>query len=389
MPKKTRRPQKPLTPEQEAKKAAGIAAAKKRREEREAATLVKTTVAFWSSETGDKCRELQPEEIRQQYTALNDRITTKVDEYTKADAVTQKSFDELIPDLDIMHAMLSQRGRYRKVMNTLHLPSWGKWYYKFRQKSHIDYTLKTVQRRLKKYRGEVGTPPKPEPSIFERLFLLLSKFVPANCDGEEHVLVSALTKVTAKVVDHHGADLDRGDLVHLDYCIKTLEEAAEDFEAYAVLLKEGWTGRDQWLQEEAERQKQHNEEMQKAYQAKNPMIGEVINNAKGKPRIKVWATWERPATDGSHLFLVEKFTGKDKGTAALWRTCDIRRLKEGKAPKVNGNEIWWRNSWPIENVEKGRTYKQEDLAHAQERLDELKAMDCAATSSSEAAVLQP
>ena len=251
---KKQKEEKPLTPKQAAKRAAGIAATTERRKARaaqEAAAKERAeALAKW---TGDNCRELLPGEIKQEFLDLNAKITAKLDIFTSKASDAKRSFDDLIPELDLMHAMLSQRGRYRKLMNTLGLPSWTDWFKAFQKRCALDYSLKTVQRRLKDYRIELGEEPKPNVvTPVEDLFKRLNPLVPNLSEGGEHIIVQRLDQVTNLVAETKGDGLTDKDKIHLNSAINLLEKVARDFAAYAEKLKINWTGREQWLNEREE-----------------------------------------------------------------------------------------------------------------------------------------
>jgi hypothetical protein len=113
---KKQKEEKLLTPEQAAKRAAGIAAAAERRKARaaqEAAAKERAdALAKW---TGDNRCELLAGEIQQEFLDLHRKINSKLDIFNSKASEAKLSFDDLIPDLDLMQAMLSQRGRYRKL----------------------------------------------------------------------------------------------------------------------------------------------------------------------------------------------------------------------------------------------------------------------------------
>lgn len=262
--------EKPLTTEQAAKRAEGIAATAQRRKARaaqEAAAKEQADgLAKW---TGDKSPELLAGEIQQEFLDLNAKITAKLDIFTSKASDAKRSFEELIPYLEQMQAMLSERGRYRKLMNTLGLPTWSGWFKNFEKRCALDYSLRTVQRRLKERRGELGEKPEPEPSVYEDLFKRLNALVPSLSDGVEHVLVDRLDTVTGILSDTNGAGLEPYDKAMLDYCIIHLEDISRDFAAYAAAIKHAWTGREQWKKEQAEQMKRHQEEATIAYIRKN------------------------------------------------------------------------------------------------------------------------
>jgi hypothetical protein len=142
-------------------------------------------------------------------------------------------------------------------MDTIGLPSWTDWFKAFQKRCALDYSLKTVQRRLKERRGELGEEPKPQPSIYEQLFKRLNALVPSLSDGVEHVTVDAVDTVTGIIADTNGEDLEPIDKSMLNYCIIHLETIARDFAAYAAAIKSAWTGREQWLKKQEE-QRQRN-----------------------------------------------------------------------------------------------------------------------------------
>jgi hypothetical protein len=82
--------------------------------------------------------------------------------------------------------------------------------------------------------------------------------------------------------------------------------------------------------------------------------------------IYVWEETEVDSTDHSRIWLVENLK---TGLAELWRTCDIRRLKNGETPKLNMCEMAYTHSG---DKEAGLQYWAEKVAWAQERLAELK-----------------
>jgi hypothetical protein len=263
---KKQKEEKPLTPEQAASCAAGIAASQERRKQRAAQeAAAKDQADALAKWTGDKSPELLAGEIQQEFLDLNAKITAKLDIFTSKASDAKRSFDELIPYLDQMQAMLSERGCYRKLMNTLGLPTWSGWFKNFEKRCALDYSLRTVQRRLKERRGELGEEPKPEPSVYEDLFKRLNALVPSLSDGVEHVTVEALDKVTGIIADTKGQDLEPIDKSMLNYCIIHLETIARDFAAYAAAIKSAWTGRELWLKEQDERHERHAAQAKMAY----------------------------------------------------------------------------------------------------------------------------
>lgn len=128
----------------------------------------------------DACRELEitPGEVRAAYVDLNGRITVRLDTYVGSAVKATTDFEALLPLLDEMHSMLSQRGSKRKLMDTLGLPAWSAWFEGFRKRLHEDRTLRTIQRRLREYRNrdrETSAPKDVNVLAKESVRLLESK----------------------------------------------------------------------------------------------------------------------------------------------------------------------------------------------------------------------
>ena len=108
-------------------------------------------------QTRDTCRELEPGvtpgELRAEFDDLNKQITTKLDIYVASARKAKIDFDALLPELDQMQAMLSQRGRLRPLMDTIGMPTWTEWFKQFRKRLGEDFTIRAIQRKLRQYRG--------------------------------------------------------------------------------------------------------------------------------------------------------------------------------------------------------------------------------------------
>jgi hypothetical protein len=103
---------------------------------------------------GDKCRESKtPGELNAEYQELDHQITIKLEKYVRQAVKARNQFDELMPLLDRMQAMLSKRGTMRELMDTLGLPTWSEWFKEFRPRLKEDVTIRTIQRKLQEYRG--------------------------------------------------------------------------------------------------------------------------------------------------------------------------------------------------------------------------------------------
>ncbi len=103
----------------------------------------------------DICRESQLSrgEVHASYLDLNGRITVRLDTYVVSAVKAKKDFKALLPLLDEMHSMLSQRGSKRSLMNTLKLPTWSDWFEDFCVRLHEETTMRTIQRWLRDYRN--------------------------------------------------------------------------------------------------------------------------------------------------------------------------------------------------------------------------------------------
>jgi len=86
--------------------------------------------------TRDMCRELEltPGAVRAAYYELDRQITAKLDVYDDSAAKATTDFKALLPLLDEMHSMLSQRGSKRNLLDTLRLPTWSDWFENFRSR---------------------------------------------------------------------------------------------------------------------------------------------------------------------------------------------------------------------------------------------------------------
>jgi hypothetical protein len=118
---------------------------------------LKPNPPFEWQKTRDTCRELPmgvtPGEIRLKYDALNNQIKGKLRIYVASARKAKLEFDAMLPELDRMQAMLSQRGRLRKMMDTAGLPTWTEWFDDFSKRMDEDFTIRTIQRKLRLYRG--------------------------------------------------------------------------------------------------------------------------------------------------------------------------------------------------------------------------------------------
>jgi hypothetical protein len=116
----------------------------------------------------DMCRESDdpiPGEILAAYTGLNGQILARIDSYVEQAVKAKDELESLLPLVDQMQSMLSQRGSRRKLMDTLGLPTWSNWFEDFRKSLHEDITIRTIQRRLRVYRE---VPPAKDVNVVAR-----------------------------------------------------------------------------------------------------------------------------------------------------------------------------------------------------------------------------
>ena len=63
-------------------------------------------------------------------------------------------WDDLLPVLDQIQKLLSQRGANRDRRNPERLPSWTQWWSRFRCSLHLEVGFRRVQKKLKVYRDK-------------------------------------------------------------------------------------------------------------------------------------------------------------------------------------------------------------------------------------------
>ena len=116
--------------------------------------------------TGDTCRDsgsgVTPGEVHAEYLNLDKQITVKLDTYVDQAGKAKTDFDALMPLVDQMQKMLSQRGSQRVLMDTVGLPKWSEWVDDFRKRLHEDINIRSIQRRLRAYRE---TPPTKDINV--------------------------------------------------------------------------------------------------------------------------------------------------------------------------------------------------------------------------------
>lgn len=118
-----------------------------------------------NKKTRDTCREFEKnpsvtaQQLQSEFANLQKQIDSKLDAYVAQAKKATAEFDAMVPLMDRMQAMLSQRGKLRRLMDTAKLPTWTQWFEAFRERLEEDVTIRTIQRKLREYRG--GKKPTP------------------------------------------------------------------------------------------------------------------------------------------------------------------------------------------------------------------------------------
>jgi hypothetical protein len=114
-------------------------------------------------ETGDNCREFpNAEAMREFYEQLDRAIAQDCNRFAehlvRAEIVLKSG---LMPRLDKMQALLSQRGRNHELAKKLKLPKWSEYLAKVARE--IKVNIRTLQRNLKYFREPKQRVPKDKP----------------------------------------------------------------------------------------------------------------------------------------------------------------------------------------------------------------------------------
>jgi hypothetical protein len=107
------------------------------------------------TKTGETFASLTPEALAllETFKVLDESAREKAKDVTPACEALDTAWDALLPILDEMQSLLSQRGEKREVLREVKLPGWEKWWASFKKQTGLDATLRNVQIRLRKYRG--------------------------------------------------------------------------------------------------------------------------------------------------------------------------------------------------------------------------------------------
>lgn len=98
--------------------------------------------------------------LREKYRELNDSVHEKAKFVADGCNSLNASWDEFLPLLDQIQALLSQRGEARKQLSDAGLPVWSQWFKTFQKDIGLTATLRTLQNRLVKFRSKGEKKPK-------------------------------------------------------------------------------------------------------------------------------------------------------------------------------------------------------------------------------------
>jgi hypothetical protein len=170
------------------------------------------------------CRELEltPGAVRAAYYELNRQITAHLDAFFEKIADATEQFKTLIlPLLDQMQSLLSQRGSRRKLLNIAGAPQWGEWFEDFEKRLHLDITFRTIQRWLKQYReAEMEEPQAPDVNVIAKQSV---RQIESKRQAEK---LDAVVKHRKQVDPANRADL-----------IRAIEAKIEEWQALLTKLK--------------------------------------------------------------------------------------------------------------------------------------------------------
>jgi hypothetical protein len=141
-----------------------------------------------ADQTREQVREFAfntPGQMKKVFAKLDKSIYVRCAAWQQQLSEVGTSVETLLPLLDQMQALLSQRGTNQvRILKKAKLPTWTEYYKKLCVRFDLDITLRWVQLRLNSYRGK---PPKPAIRLTQRELKDLMTLAQANAD-----LVAAL-----------------------------------------------------------------------------------------------------------------------------------------------------------------------------------------------------
>lgn len=96
---------------------------------------------------------VNPETLQKEFEELNSSAQEQAKLLLPACKSLSEAWDDLLPVLNKMQGLLSQRGKSRELFRDADLPTWSGWWKTFKKNAGLDTTLRNVQIRLRKYRG--------------------------------------------------------------------------------------------------------------------------------------------------------------------------------------------------------------------------------------------
>lgn len=106
--------------------------------------------------------KISKRQLHMEFVGLNQQIDQKLGTFSAAAKKASAELNAMLPLLEKMQAMLSQRGKLRDLMDSAKLPTWTAWFESFRERMPQDVTIRTVQRHLAE---RAGRKPVPKPKL--------------------------------------------------------------------------------------------------------------------------------------------------------------------------------------------------------------------------------
>ena len=106
-----------------------------------------------SKKLANRFASLDAEQTKQVFSELSEEIGKKSDAAVSALERAAERWEELVPKIAEMQALLSQRGEKRRaVLTQAGLPTWTQWFEGFKKEHGLRLSLRAIQKRLTKIR---------------------------------------------------------------------------------------------------------------------------------------------------------------------------------------------------------------------------------------------
>lgn len=122
--------------------------------------------------------------LKTDFSKLEMRATDKAEKLLKAGRSYDSAWAQLIPVLDQIQKFLSQRGEEYRRRTPNPWPSWTKWWKCFQKENDLEASLRSVQKRLKKFRVGLNSDADNPPD-----------------EAEQNELSGAFTKLRLAITD--------------------------------------------------------------------------------------------------------------------------------------------------------------------------------------------